>query len=174
MYNQRSNRKLNLILKNGYTFKHLERRHYYANRSTISNKIANQEFLNATVQNKAMLSCMEHKSQPREGPGLSASSNDIYAEMFTDRYIKLTQSIMDTLQEKESSGSPRVCEGRVTEELNNAKKNQIYKELGMNINLKEMFQTLSYDDLMKLRKLHVLHATQKGKQGKIESQAESK
>lgn len=176
MFDVESNKKLDSILKHGYSFKHQEKKHYHAQRCPAGSKRASQEFLSATMQNKSMMSCIQNRPVQRENSGnLSVSGQNLYAELFTDRYIKLTQSIMDSFQEPEHNGSQIITEGhnvnekQVSEEFDKAKKNRIYKELGMNINLKEIFQGMNYDDLMKLRKLHVLQASQKMKQRNAEA-----
>lgn len=168
MFDVQSNKKLDSILKHGYSFKHQEKKHYHAQRCPAGSRKANQEFLNATMQNKSMMSYIQNKPISRESSGnLSVSGQNLYAELFTDRYIKLTQSIMDSMPENDRNGSQiiqeehTVGEKQVANEFDKAKKNRIYKELGMNINLKEIFQDMNYNDLMKLRKLHVLQAKQK-------------
>ena len=171
----KSNRDLGYILKHGYTFRQHERKHYTAKKSVDAYRRAGQEFLNITSQNRSV---MESLCQPKVGQktsgqlNISASSQNLYADLFTERYRKLTKNIMDDLKESDGRRSEiakteeapdSVTEDRVTEEFVNAKKNRVYKELGININLKEIFGGLGYDELMKLRKLHVLYANQKGK-----------
>jgi len=167
LYQEKNHRRLSSILKNGYSFKHQEKKQYYAQRSEAANLKVNQEMLSMSLNSRSILSFAQQKASQKDlAENLSNSSQNLYAELFTDRCIKLTQSIVGTLQEDTHNKSrfEGVTEARVTEELNKAKKNKMYKELGMNLNLKEIFQGFNYDDLMKLRKLHVLHATQKSKQ----------
>jgi hypothetical protein len=172
IFDVKSNRKLDYILRHGYSFKHHEKKHYRSQKSLAAYKRANQDFLNVTLHNKSVMDCLHPKPAAKdESLSLSLSTQNAYAELFNDRYRKLAQNIMESAQDEEKAageqkpGDPRMpmAEGRVADELSNAKKNRIYKDLGMNLNLKEMFHDLNYDELMKLRKLHVLYATQKAK-----------
>ncbi len=173
----KSNKKLGYILQHGYSFKHHEKKHYNTKKSVDEYRRAGQEFLNVTMQNRSVMeSLCPAKIEPRSSGAslnMSASSQNLYADLFTDRYRKLTKSIIEDLKvstptpapEKAAEEPTLVTEERVAEEFNNAKKNRMYKELGINLNLKEIFGGLGYNDLMKLKKLHVLYATQRGKAG---------
>ena len=162
----KSNKKLGYVLQHGYSFRHHERKHFNVKKSVDAYRRANQEFLNLTIQNRSMMDGLQPKSGqklPRQ-INMSASSQNLYADLFTDRYRKLTQSIMDELQDSSKNLSAKKEEGvsEVRDEVSNAKVNRVYKELGLNLNLKEIFGGLNSDELMKLKKLHVLYATQRG------------
>jgi hypothetical protein len=45
--------------------------------------------------------------------------------------------------------------------MTRAKKNRMYKDLNMNLNLKEMFSDYNFKDLMQIKKLHLLYANHK-------------
>ncbi len=179
----KSNKKLDYILRHGYSFKHHEKKHFHAKKSVDAFKKAGKEFLNVTMHNKSLMDYLQPKPTSKEDSlSMSMSSQNLYAELFNDRYRKLTQNILFNAQDQETPGQAQPRDSaeeskgevdKVTEELNNAKRNRMYKELGMNLNLKEIFNGLNYDELMRLKKLHVLYANQRSKQ-KERSQQEKK
>ena len=125
---------------------------------------------------------LERKPSGSDSLSISMSSQNVYAELFNDRYKKLTQNVLfnaqETDQQQQQQDQEQIDESKsevekVADELNNAKKNRMYKDLGMNLNLKEIFNDLNYDELMKLKKLHVLYANQRARQ-KERAQAEKK
>jgi len=168
----KSNKKLGYILQHGYSFRQHEKKHYKTKQSVDAYRRAGKEFLNITMQNRSVMEALSRQSSnDQKTLNMSASSQNLYADLFTERYKKMTRSIMEDLKgpnvleakndEQIEESANLVTEDRVAEEFNNAKKNRMYKELGINLNLKEIFTGLNYNDLMKLRKLHVLYATQK-------------
>lgn len=168
----KSNKKLDYVLRHGYSFKHHEKKHFTAKKSVDAFKRANKDFLNITVQNKSLMGSIQPRASSNDASlSISMSSQNLYAELFNDRYRKLTQSIMVNAQEtgensvrnEDSKEMPLMQEGKACEEINNAKKNRMYKDLGMNLNLKEIFNELNFDELRKLKKLHVLYASSKTK-----------
>ena len=163
-YNIESNKKLEYLLRHAYTFKHHERKHFDNKKCEAEYKKTGKEFLNATMQNKNMREILQPRGEPKSSRQLnmSASTQSLYADLFTGRYKKLTQNLVNSLQESnEDADSSAALEKKATAELHTAKKNRIYKELGLNLNLKEIFGGLGYSELMKLKKLHVLYATQR-------------
>eukprot|EP01022_Parablepharisma_sp_SALTPOND_P033142 TRINITY_DN88213_c1_g1_i1.p1 TRINITY_DN88213_c1_g1~~TRINITY_DN88213_c1_g1_i1.p1 ORF type:complete len:483 (+),score=50.69 TRINITY_DN88213_c1_g1_i1:1495-2943(+) len=174
-FDVKSNKKLDYILRHGYSFKYHEKKHFNAKKSVDAFKKANKDFLNMTMQNKSLMNYMQPKPLSKENSlSMSMSSQNLYAELFNDRYRKLTQNIMFNAQDPEMPQQNELIEESkgevVSEELNNAKRNRMYKDLGMNLNLREIFGGLSYEDLTKLKKLHVLHATQRAKQKERDQQ----
>jgi len=167
-FDVKSNKKLDYILRHGYSFKHHERRHFNTQKSVDAFKKANKDFLNLTLHNKSLMDYFQPKTASKEDSlSISMSSQNLYAELFNDRYRKLTQSVVYNAQEPNELPPQSVNEEgkevNAFEELNNAKRNRMYKDLGMNLNLKEIFNTLNYEELMKLKKLHVLYANQRQK-----------
>lgn len=168
-FDVKSNKKLEYILRHGYSFKHHEKKHFQAKKSVDAFKKANKDFLNVTKHNQSLVDYLENKpSRHNSSMSMSLSSQNLYAELFNDRYRKLTQSILYNAQDNETppvqnqdSEENKGEFEKASEEIANAKKNRVYKELGMNLNLKEIFGGLSYDELTKLKKLHVLYAKQR-------------
>ncbi len=171
VFDVESGKKLNYILQHGYSFRHHERKHLQAKKSVDAYKKANRDFANVTMHNKSLMDELQPRRMSAGGDSLSMSmsSQNLYAELFNDRYRKLTQSIIHEQEQcdgasagsrsEDNSMAAPVPESKVSEELNNAKRNRIYKELGLNLNLKEIFNTMDYNQLMKLKKLHVLYAS---------------
>ncbi len=166
-FDVKSNKKLGYILQNGYSCRHHEKSQYNNKKCAAAYLQSNREFLNVSMQNRSML---EYLHQPKgEGKqpqlNMSASGQSLYADLFNERYKNLTKSIADSMREpekpEESKPGEEMTEAKATEELNNAKRNRVYKDLGLNLNLKEIFSGMDYNELKKLKKLHVLYAAQR-------------
>lgn len=152
IFDVKSKKSLDYLLRNGYSYKQQEKKQYINKRTFASNKRASMDSLNIALQNEGPFTYNINKPEQKQ-LNISQSSQDLYKELFTDRFNKLSQRFYKPRNSSKDSGRQIISE--------EVKKKKIFNELEFNLNLKEMFQTLDEEDLKKLKKLHANYAAQK-------------
>ena len=98
----------------------------------------------------------------------NVESNDktiqlLYNDLFTERYKNLTKNLVESVNDSKIN----TCSGaNISQELKNAKRQRIYKDLNFNINLEGVFGKMGAKDLTNVKKMHVLYASQKAQEKK--------
>lgn len=93
------------------------------------------------------------------------STRQFYNEVFADRAGNEAKA----LQQQAAEPSIELCVNvglpmpSVEVKLNTVKKNRMYKDLNIDLGLRDIFADFNYKQLMEIKKLHLLYAHQRGK-----------
>lgn len=108
--------------------------------------------MNATVQNLSAI-CHQKEDPQFQLSVSSAECADMLQNMNTTTATAITHITLEST----------MTEARAAEELSNAKRNWMYRDLGLDPNLKGVLAGLGYNELKRLKKLHVLYAAQRAR-----------
>lgn len=142
IFNVKSFAKLRSILTNGYSYKHLEKRHS----TTIKSKNP------TTLKHKEQKSCLKARINPENKnneQNLTVGSDSFHAEN-----LKIETS-------PQAHFANDIKDIHLTEGCQEGYPYRNLSDLGIISNLKDVFGTYSYLDLVKLKELHTQYAAQK-------------